>query len=515
MHGSRKTLLVRLLGAVAGLIVLLLAVIVVRGLMARSVQVEVPPAPESVSDEVAARHLSEALSFPTISHQDLADFDPAAFAGLQEWLVATYPRMHATLEREAFGSRAEEGLHGAHSWLYTWRGTDPSLEPVLFMAHQDVVLVEPGTEGDWDSPPFSGARIEDTGHGPGGVRTRTYVVGRGAIDMKIDLVGLCEAVEALLAEGWTPRRTLLFAFGHDEEVGGEDGNLRIAQALQQRGVSLHWILDEGMAIADGMISGLEPPAALVGIAEKGYLSVELMARGEGGYSSMPPPNTAVGRVARAVARLEEHPLPAGLDGPTGGMLARLGPEMTMSSRILFANQWLFGPILLGQIASTPSANATVRTTAAATMFDGGDKDNVLPQEARAVVNFRIHPRDSIEEVLRHVETVVDDPAVEVRRYGDFFSEPSPVSRVDGPGYAAIERSIRAAFPEAVVAPALTVGATDSRHYAPLAQDIYRFMPVWLGPDDTDRIHGTNERVAVENVGRAVRFYVAVLREAGA
>jgi len=244
------------------------------------------------------------------------------------------------------------------------------------------------------------------------------------------------------------------------------------------------------------------------------VSVELVARDEGGHSSMPPPHTAVGRVARAVTRLEENPLPAGLDGPAGEMFARLGPEMTMPMRIVFANRWLFAPIVLGQLTGKPSTNATVRTTTAATMFEGSEQDNVLPQRARAVVNFRIHPRDSVATVLEHVETVIDDPLVEVRRYGDAASEPSPVSRVDGPGYAAIERSIRAAFPEVIVAPSLLVGASDSRHYTEVARDVYRFNPAWLGPDDTARIHGTNERIGVENVGRAVRFYTAVLREAG-
>ncbi|MBW1881136.1 MAG: M20/M25/M40 family metallo-hydrolase, partial [Deltaproteobacteria bacterium] len=477
----RNTWIVRLLGALVALVVLLVAVVVVRGLTVRSNQVEVSPEPEVVSAAFAAQHLSEALSFRTISHEDLADFDPAPFAAFQEWLAGTYPRMHAALERETFGTYAQQGPYGLHALLYTWRGTDPALDPVLFIAHQDVVPVEPGTEGDWEAPPFSGARVEDTGHGPGGVQKRSYVVGRGAIDMKLDFVGLCEGVEALLAQGWTPRRTLLFAFGHDEEVGGRDGNLLIAQALQERGVTLHWILDEGMIIADGMVPGLASPAALVAIAEKGYVSVELVARDEGGHSSMPPPHTAVGRVARAVTRLEENPLPAGLDGPAGEMFARLGPEMTMPMRIVFANRWLFAPIVLGQLTGKPSTNATVRTTTAATMFEGSEQDNVLPQRARAVVNFRIHPRDSVATVLEHVETVIDDPLVEVRRYGDAASEPSPVSRVDGPGYAAIERSIRAAFPEVIVAPSLLVGASDSRHYTAVARDVYRFNPAWLGP----------------------------------
>lgn len=436
--------------------------------------------------------LAEALRFPTVSHADPSARDPSAFLDLHAWMNASYPRSHATLCRQAFGL----------SLLYTWPGQDPSLAPVLFMAHQDVVPVDAGTEGDWAHPPFGG-EIADG-----------YVWGRGAIDMKSVLVALLEATEALLTQGYRPKRTLLLAFGHDEEVGGS-GNEAIADALARRGTRLAWVVDEGLTVSEGVVRGATTPVALIGIAEKGYLSLELVTEAEGGHASMPPDQTAVGILARAIHRLERNPFPASLDGPTVTMLERLGPAMPFPQRLAFANLWLFGPWVEARLTEQPTTNALLRTTTAATLFEGGVKDNVLPQYARAVVNFRIHPRDSVASVMDRVKTVVDDPRVRIHPLLDTpHSEPSPVSGVSAPGFRAIERAILSTFPQARVAPSLFVAATDSRHYASIAEDTYRFMPYRMYLRDLARIHGTDERISVSNLASYVQFYGQLLREAG-
>jgi len=271
-----------------------------------------------------------------------------------------------------------------------------------------------------------------------------------------------------------------------------------------------WVLDEGGAVTRGMMPGVEAPVALVGVAEKGFVSVELAARGEGGHSSMPPRSTAVGTLARAVARLEEHPLPGGIRGATELLFDHAGPEMPFGMRLVFANRWLFGPLVERQLAAAPSTDATLRTTTAATVIRGGTQDNVLPSSARAVVNFRILPGDSIAGVLAHVREVVDDPRVQVRTAG-FGSEPSPVSGTETAGFRAIRRSIRQTFPDAVVAPYLVVGATDARHFHGLSPHVYRFLPVRVTARDLERMHGTDERVAVADYAAAVRFYAQLLR----
>jgi carboxypeptidase PM20D1 len=470
--------------ALALVLVVLVGVVLVRTAMFGSRQIAVEPAPVVEVDTAgAAERLAGALRIPTISHVDgpvLAE----EFAALHAYLAAAFPRVHGALRVE----RVNE-----HSLLYTWAGAEPTLPPVLLMAHLDVVPVEPGTEGDWSYPPFEGRIAEG------------FVWGRGALDNKGGVLGILEAVEMLLAEGDRPRRGVLLAFGHDEEVGGT-GAQAIAALLGQRGTRPELVLDEGGVIADGIVPGLAAPAALVGTAEKGYLSLALEVQEAGGHSSMPPRETAVGILSRAVTRLESRPFPGGLRGPTREMFVYLGPEMPFAQRMAFANTWLFGPLIRRQLAGSPSTDAALRTTTAPTMFEGSPKDNVLPIRARAVVNFRILPGETLESVTERVRRTIDDPRIEIRPFGGLASEPSPVSRTDTPAFRALHRAIRQVFPEAVVSPFLVLGATDARHYTGLSENVYRFLPVRMTSEDLSRIHGTNERISVRDHAAAIRFY---------
>jgi len=258
------------------------------------------------------------------------------------------------------------------------------------------------------------------------------------------------------------------------------------------------------------VSGIFKPVALVGIAEKGYVSIELTVEGVGGHSSMPPLQTAVGILSTAIHKLEQNQFPARLEGATGQMFDYLAPEMPFGMRMLFANLWLFGGLVESQLAASPAANATIRTTTAATMFEGSIKDNVLPTNARAVVNFRILNGDSIPSVIEHVRRTIDDLRVQINPVGQLASDPSPVSTLNSPNFDVLQRTIRQVFPEVLVAPGQFVAATDSRHYAELSRDIYRFCPIWAGPGDLDGIHGTNERISIENYEQIVRFYIQLI-----
>ncbi len=472
---------------VGGIAVVVLAVILLgRTVLLRSVQVEAtasswrPAAPDS-----AASRLAAAVRLPTVAGAD------SAFAALHAHLRASFPRVHAALEVATLNE---------HSLLYTWRGSDASLEPMLCAAHLDVVPVEPGTEGDWEHPPFAGAIADG------------YIWGRGTMDDKLSVLGLLEAAEALLAEGFAPRRTIYLAFGHDEEVGGRAGAAAIASRLAGEGVRLESVLDEGLMLTSGLIPGIAEDVALIGIAEKGYLTVELSTRDAGGHSSVPPRSTAVGRLARALTRLEEQPLAGGIDGPAGQMFATLAPHLPFGQRLAFANLWCLGWLVEGQLASKPTTDALLRTTTAATVFSGGIKANVLPQHARALVNFRIHPRDSVASVLAHIEAVVADTGVAVSPVeGGFSGEPSAVSPTDGAPFQRLARTVREVFPEALVAPSLMIAATDTRHYSGLSGSIFRFSPQRLTPADRTRFHGTNERLEVEGYAAAIAFYRQWLR----
>jgi carboxypeptidase PM20D1 len=443
-------------------------------------------------DPGAAGRLARAVTFRTISYQDPTQSDPEQFRAFHRYLETSFPIVHRTLRREAV-----EDL----SLLFTWTGRDTTARPFLFLSHLDVVPVE--SELAWSYPPFAG----DIADG--------HVWGRGALDDKLGVLGLLEAIEALLKEGFQPRRTIYLAFGHDEEVLGRRGAPALAALLGARGVAPELVLDEGLPVVAGQVPGVRHPVATVGIAEKGYVSVELAVRGEGGHSSMPPLETPVGILANALARVEAHrPRPA-LAGAARALLATVAPHMDLGRRLAIANLWLFGPLVEWQLTGSPITDALIRTTTAPTMLEGSPKENVLPVRARAVVNFRIRPGDSVGGVLDHVRRTVADERVKVAPLPSaIVSEPSPESSVESPAFQTLARTIREIFPDALVAPSLVLGATDARHYATLAPDaVYRFLPVRLGPEDRRRVHGVDERVSVEGYEDAVRFYARLIRNA--
>jgi len=487
-------MLKRALLTVLGLILVLVLVLVGRAVTATSLQPEVVPLTvPPVDADVAASRLAQAVRFPTIAAAEGQTFEPAPFVAYHEWVDVTFPAVRDGLLKEVVAG---------HSLLYTWKGMDPSLPPLLLLAHQDVVPVEESTLADWEVPPFDGV-VQDG-----------WVWGRGTMDDKVSMVAILEAVEGLWSSGFQPKRNVLLAFGHDEEVAGA-GAKAMAELLGKRGVKPQLVLDEGLAVTHGIVPGLTKPAALVGLAEKGYLSVELTVEGEGGHSSMPPPHTAVGVLAEAVTRLEANPVPARMDGPLRDMLVTLAPEMGFANKLVFRNLWLLGGVVQGQLEASYSTNASIRTTTAVTMFQGGVKANVLPQEAKAVVNFRIFPGETREDVLRHVEATVADDRIKLRPMGGIAGDPPPISTMESEGWRVLTSTVRQSFPDAVVAPGMSVGATDARRYAGLSDSIYRFSPLRLHKEtgDTGRIHGTNERVSVENYGEAVRFYGQLITNA--
>lgn len=341
-----------------------------------------------------------------------------------------------------------------------------------------------------------------------------FIWGRGAWDDKANLIAQMEAVEALLVAGFKPKRTVYLIFGADEEVGGERGALQIAKLLQQRGVKLEFVVDEGLLVTEGVMPGLSAPAALVGVAEKGYLSLKLEVKATPGHSSMPPApgRAAIAQLSHALARLDAQPMSGAVRGVAADMLDTLAPEFTGFGRVALTNRWLFGPLLQSQLEKGASTNAMLRTTTALTIVSGGNKDNVLPGRAEAVVNFRILPGDTQAGVIEHVKRVIDNEQITVSVLPG-SSEPSKVAPTGGSGYQAINRTLRELFPDIVVAPGLMLGATDARHFEPLSPQVLRFSPVRAKPEDLARFHGTNERMAIANLAELIRFYHHLLRQA--
>jgi len=473
------------------LLAVLAAIVVLAGVLAFNVvthgsrQIEVAAIPRAPVDaQGAAARLSEAIRFRTISNFENPDSDADALRGLQGHIAKSFPAFHAAARRE---------IVAQFSLLYTWEGSDPKAAPIALLAHQDVVPVAPGTEKDWQQPPYDGVIADG------------FIWGRGSWDDKGNLYSMLEAAEAMAKAGFRPKRTVYFAFGHDEEVTGQRGAKAIVALLAARGVKLDFVLDEGLLIADGMIKGLDKPAALIGVAEKGYATLVLTAHATPGHSSMPPRDTAIGMMSAALARLEDHRLPMQIRSSVSEMFDTLAPEMSGFNRVVLSNLWLFKPLLLREFEKNGPSEATVRTTTALTIFNAGDKDNVLPGNAAATVNFRLIPGDTQSSVTDHVRSTVNNDRISIEPFPG-NNDPPPVTATASPSFRTLNQTIREIFPDVIVAPGLMVAATDSRHYAGITDNIFRFSPVRANSDDLKRFHGTNERLSIEGYADMIRFY---------
>ncbi|MDJ0865814.1 MAG: M20 family peptidase [Myxococcota bacterium] len=434
--------------------------------------------------------LAAAVRFETVSPEEPATLEPAPFLAFHDFLAESFPTVHQALAREVVAD---------YSLLFRWEGREPERAPVLLTAHFDVVPVPEEQLAEWTQPPFAGAIADG------------YVWGRGTLDDKVGVMGMLEAAERLAREGFAPRVPVYFAFGHDEEVGGPAGAAAITELLRERGVRLEFTLDEGMVIGSGELVGVNGWVGLIGIAEKGFLTLDLTAHAEGGHSSTPSRTTAIGRLARAIQRVEQRPLPARIDGASAAMFDALAPRMPASRRLLISQRWLFGGLLERRLSQRRATNAMIRTTTAVTVVRGGVKANVLPPTARAAINFRLLPGDSLEFVEQFVKDAIDDSEITVERRPP-FREASRVSDVDSDSYRLLVETLAETHPEVLPVPALVVGGTDTKHYGQLAEQSFRFTPMHLEVEDLPRVHGLDERLGVEDYGRVIEFYEALLRK---
>lgn len=447
-----------------------------------------------LSDEelwTAATRVSGAIQTQPVTFEDEELIDPRAFASLFDSLTTWYPAVHRTLTRELVG---DLGL------LYTWKGAEPAADALVLASHLDVVPVPPSTLAQWEVDPFAG-EIKDG-----------YVWGRGAIDDKSSLIGILEAVEALIEAGYQPERTVYLAFGGDEERGGFLGAGEMALLLRDRGVRAHMVVDEGLFIVNGMIPGVDAPVALIGVAEKGAANIELSVSVEGGHGSMPNNPTALGLLSSAISRLENSPLEPTFSGVPESMFGALAPEMSMPERMVFNNLCFFGSLVMSQLAASPSTNALIRTTIAPTMLRAGTKANVLPTDASALLNVRLRPGDTVDGVVKQLASRIDDERVRIRVL-EGASEPSAISPLDSEAYTTLAQSLRNVFPEALTAPALMIARTDGRHYASISDNIFRITPLLMTGEDLKQVHGVNERLSIEGLGRAIQFYGELIRSA--
>jgi carboxypeptidase PM20D1 len=473
------------------LFILLITILIIRAVNFHGPLLDVQSVPQTDFDlDQVAQHLSEVIQIKSISKVNASDADQMPFIELKEWIEKTYPLFSKNLARVIINK---------YSLLFKWMGTDAKLDPILLNAHMDVVPIDAETLGEWDDDPFSG-KISDG-----------YVWGRGTLDMKNQLIAILDSIEGLLKENYSPKRTIYVAFGHDEEISGLHGSTEIVKYLKENNVKFAAVLDEGGMLSEGMLEGVEEPVALVGITEKGYVSLKLTAQGKPGHSSIPPKQTAIGVIARAVALLDDHPMAPRLDFIIP-LLRNVGHLLPFKLRFVIANAWLFRPILINQFSKSEQMNAMIRTTHAATIIEGGIKDNILPAAATATVNCRLLPGDSIQDTIDHFNKIINDPRVDVsidKIAGGW--EASIVSPTNTPAYLSLDLVTRQVFNNVTVAPFAFLAATDSRYYAPICNNIYKFSPLKLSQQDRSGIHGINERISIDGIGKMVVFFARLIK----
>jgi carboxypeptidase PM20D1 len=440
----------------------------------------------AVDAQQVAEHLAASVRCKTVPLDEQGTPDPEAFAQLHKFLEETYPLVHQKLRREVVNG---------YSLVYIWQGSRADLDPVMLMAHQDVVSADPT---EWTYPPFDGVIADG------------FIWGRGTLDIKNQLIGIMDAAEILLQGGFRPERTILFGLGHDEETGGVNGCKIIGQMLKERGIHLAGIVDEGGGIMAGLAAGVRGEIALIGVSEKGYLTVEFTVNGQPGHSSTPPPQTSIGILARALARLEAHPMPTHLRR-LRPLYHGIGKAAPLYIQIPFANIWLFGPLLKRWLVPKPEMNASMRTTTALTIINGGVEDNTIPAEAKAIVNFRLLPGDTIAEVLWHIKKVIKDERVKFKPVEGKYNEALPVSPTNVTAYQSLRNVIRQIFDNPPVAPYVMLGGTDCQHFVPVCDHIYRFTSVVMDESFMGLEHGIDERIPVEAMGKMVKFYAQLMQ----
>jgi carboxypeptidase PM20D1 len=440
-------------------------------------------------DQNAVEHLSQAIQINTISFADsikMAEAQPR-FDSFIRFMKSTYPLVFTSLEDTIINGR---------NILLEWKGSDASLPPAILYAHMDVVPIEQNTIAQWKHAPFSG----DVADG--------YIWGRGALDDKGSLISIFEALTRCLQKGLKPQQSIYIASGSDEEVGGNTGAEAIAQYCRENKLHFGFYEDEGLMVTQGVVPNMKKDVALIGTAEKGYITVELMVNMPGGHSSKPQKETALDVLIKAVKKVHDRPFEKMVSPSTDEFIDYLAYEMPMPLKLVFANKWLFKSIILSEYAKTDAGNALVRTTGVATVMNAGLQDNVIPTQVSAKINFRILPGQTTQQVEEKVKEIIADNRVHIIP-GEKV-EPSQSTPANSWGFKLLQKTSAEVFPDAVVAPALMIGSTDSKHFTGLTDETYRFFPTRMDNEAIGSFHGINERIKIPYFMETIRFYETLL-----
>ncbi len=442
----------------------------------------------------ALLHLSQAISIPTISNLDESLTDWEQFEKFHKFLEETYPLVHKHLTREVVGKA---------SLLYRWAGEDSSLKPFAMLGHMDVVPIPKETENEWKYPPFAGANDGE------------YIYGRGANDMKNCVVALMEAVENLLGEGFKPKRDVYLCFGHNEEVlcGEGSGAGAIAALLKERGVQLEFVYDEGGAIMDDNLFGLKNPAAMVGLAEKGYADLKISISNNGGHAAEPSDRTALGDLSRLIYAIEKYQMSCRLIDTVKGTLRELGRNSEGVLSVALKALKITKPVVMKILKTYRMTHAMMHTTIVPTICRAGTAVNVLPQKVEAMLNIRLLPGDTTEDVEKHIKRLAKKMGVLDELDLEFTSvSPAPEeTSANTETYKIIEKTMKEIDPTIVTIPYLVTGATDSREYKDVADEIYRIYPFKITSDELDSMHGINERLRISSFNFGIEYFIRFIK----
>ncbi len=470
---------------VLSLLAALIAIVLIRALTFNVKRSE-NQQPESVEvdKERAVAALAEMIKCKTVSHKNRAEDDEAEFIKFKEILPEMFPNVYAKCE---YSEPSERTL------LFKYKGKSSS-SPTVLMAHYDVVSVE---TSQWQKPPFDAVREDGV------------LWGRGTLDTKVTLNGAMQAMESLITQGFVPENDIYLAFAGDEEINGT-GALAVVDLFEREGIKPGLVLDEGGAVVQNVFPGVSAPCALVGIAEKGMVNLEFTYSGNGGHSSSPKPHTPVGKLSRACVNIENHPFKYRLSSATRQMFDTLARNSTFLYKIIFANLWLFSPVLdLICRKSGGELNALVRTTCAFTQMEGSKGINVIPPNARMCANLRIIPGETVEDAVAYVKKVVGDPEICVNVING--NDPSVTSEVACEGYNRVAKAINATWRDAIVSPYLMFAGSDSRHWGRISDRVFRFSAMALTSAERATIHGNDEKITEATVEKCVEFYVRIIK----
>ena len=470
------------------LLCFLIVVLLVRAILFQPIEVAVKQTPKEVlNDQAIIENFRELLRHKTVSHIDKDQMDLAAFEAFRKSLVSLYPEVNKICSCEYLG---DTGV------LYHWKGKAED-EPIVLMSHYDVV---PAEEAAWDVPPFEATVIDG------------LVWGRGTLDTKCTLLSVMESAEHLIKEGFVPTQDIYFSFSGDEEISGESASA-IVTHLKNKGVKPQMVLDEGgVVIKDGIFPGVKKQTAVIGLGEKGYIDLQVQFESKGGHASAPPRHGITGAMGKLMFDLENKTMKAVFTEPVSEMFNRLGRHSSFGYKIIFANMWLFKPLLKilfkkqgGQM------NALIRTTTAVTVLEGSKAYNVLPPKGTIGINARVLNTDTMATTMNHISSLVKVPHTIQLLNG---REASPISPLQSSAFEALEKTILDVWPQAVVSPYLMIAGTDSRHFHTICENVLRFAPMEITQEELNLIHSNNERIPVDSVLKSVTYYIKLIRRLG-